>query len=101
MVKGEVPFDAGKAKAAMDTIGKNWGEFATLFPKGSETGGETTAAPKIWQSFEDFESKGKKMAADAVQASTAAGQGLEAFKAAFGEVAKNCKGCHQEFRIKK
>jgi cytochrome c556 len=101
MVKGETPFDAGKAKSAMDTIHTNWAEFAKLFPKGSETGGKTTAAPKIWQSFEDFEAKGKQMAADAAAASAAAAQGLEPFKAAFTAVAKNCKGCHQEYRIKK
>jgi cytochrome c556 len=101
MVKGEIPFDAAKAKASMDTIGNLWGEFAKLFPKGTEAGGETTAAPKIWQSFADFEDKGKKMAADAAVASAAAGQGLEPFKAAFGEVAQSCKGCHQDYRIKK
>jgi cytochrome c556 len=101
MVKGETPFDAGKAQAAMDAIHKSWAEFAKLFPKGSDAGGETTAAPKIWQSFEDFEAKGEKMAADAVKASAAAGQGLESFKAAFGMVARNCKGCHQDYRIKK
>jgi cytochrome c556 len=101
MVKGEIPFDAAKAKASMDTIHKNWGAFAKLFPKGTETGGETTASPKIWQSFEEFDAKGKTMADAAAKASAAAEQGEAPFKTAFGEVAKNCKGCHQEFRIKK
>lgn len=101
MVKGEIPYDAGKAKANMDTIAGTWSGFVKLFPKGSETGGETTAAPKIWESFEDFDSKGKKMAADAAKASAAAGQGLEPFKAAFGEVTKSCKGCHTDYRLKK
>lgn len=101
MVKGEIPFDASKAKANMDTIAGGWAEFAKQYPKGSETGGETTAAPKIWQTFEDFDTKGKKMAADAAAAATAAGKGLEPFKASFGEVTKNCKGCHDDYRIKK
>jgi cytochrome c556 len=101
MVKGEAPFDAAKAKAGMDTIATGWSEFAKNFPKGSETGGETTAAPKIWADFTDFDSKGKKMAADAAKAAAAAAQGPDAFKAAFGEVTKSCKGCHEAYRVKK
>jgi len=100
MVKGEIPFDAAKAKTGMERIAV-WHDFVTLFPKGSETGGETTAAPKVWQTFNDFDSQGKKMAAEATKASVAAGQGLEPFKAAFGEVTKSCKACHTDYRIKK
>lgn len=99
MIKGEIPFDAAVAKANMDKI-VAWKDTATLFPKGTETG-DTTAAPKIWESFDDFKAKGQKMSADAEKAAAAAGQGLEAFKTAFGEVPKNCKGCHQEYRVKK
>jgi len=99
MVKGEVPFDAAKAKANMATIAA-WEGSAALFPKGSDTG-DTTAAPKIWQTFDDFEAKGKKMVADAATAAKAAAGGLDAFKTAFGEVTKACKGCHQQYRIKK
>ena len=101
MVKGEVPFDAAKAKASMDTIASGWEEFAKQFPKGSETGGETTAAPKIWESFADFDAKGKKFAADAAKASAAAAKGADEFKTAFGAVTKNCKGCHETYRVKK
>lgn len=101
MVKGEIPFDATKAKANMEKISGGWAEFSKQFAKGSETGGETTAAPKIWQSFEDFDTKGKKMAGDAAKAAASAGQGLEPFKASFGEVTKNCKGCHDDYRVKK
>lgn len=100
MVKGEIPFDAAKAKTGMETIAV-WDHFSKLFPKGTETGGETTVAPKVWQSFNDFDSQGKTMAANATKASVAAGQGLEPFKAAFGEVAKSCKACHTDYRVKK
>lgn len=101
MIKGEIPFDAAKAKASADTIANGWAAFAKQFPKGTETGGETTAAPKIWETFADFDEKGKKMAAEAAKASAAAGQGLEAFKTAFGEVTKSCKSCHDDYRVKK
>ncbi|MFV0298573.1 MAG: c-type cytochrome, partial [Hyphomicrobiaceae bacterium] len=101
MVKGDIPFDAAKAKANMDTIAGAWEHFSKYFPKGSETGGKTTAAAKIWTDFADFDSKGKKMSADAAIASEAAGKGADAFKAAFDPVMKSCKGCHQDYRVKK
>ncbi len=101
MVKGEVPYDAAKAAEAMGTIASAWANFAKLFPKGSETGGETTAGPKIWESFADFDAKGKKLASDAAAAQKAAANGADAFKASFGEVTKNCKGCHDVYRVQK
>lgn len=101
MVKGETPFDAAKAAAAMTTIATGWEPFAKLFPAGTEKGGETTASPKIWQDMKDFDAKGKKMASDAKTAADAAAKGPDAFKAAFGEMAKNCKGCHEVYRIPK
>jgi cytochrome c556 len=101
MAKGEIPFDAAKAKESMSTIANGWAEFATLYPKGTETGGETTAAPKIWETFDDFDSKGKAMAASAAKAATAASGGLDAFKVSFGEVTKSCKSCHDSYRVKK
>lgn len=99
MIKGEIPFDAAKAKTNMDAIAA-WEDSAALFPKGTDVG-DTTAAPKIWETFDDFDSKGKKLAEDATKAGAAAAEGLEAFKTAFGEVAKNCKSCHQDYRVKK
>ena len=101
MAKGEVPFDAAKASEAMGTIATSWAAFAKLFPKGSETGGETTASPKIWESFQDFEDKGAKLASDATGAQKAAANGADTFKAAFGDVTKNCGGCHKPYRIQK
>ncbi len=101
MVKGEVPFDAAKAGEAMGTIATSWAAFVKLFPKGSETGGETTASPKIWESFKDFEDKGAKLASDATAAQKAAANGADAFKAAYSDLTKNCGGCHQPYRIQK
>ncbi len=101
LAKGEIPYDAAKASEAMGTIASNWAAFTKLFPKGSETGGETTASPKVWESFKDFEDKGQKLASDAVTAQKAAASGADAFKGAFGEVAKNCRACHEVYRVQK
>lgn len=101
MVKGEKPYDAKAAETAMSTIAKHWVMFAKLFPDNSKTGGDTTAAAKIWEDPKGFEERGAKMAKDAEAAAAAAGNGLDAFKASFSEVAKNCKGCHEGYRIPK
>lgn len=101
LVKGEIPYDAAKASEAMGTIVTSWAAFTKLFPKGTETGGETTASPKVWESFKDFEDKGQKLASDAATAQKAAASGADAFKGAFGEVAKNCRACHEVYRVQK
>lgn len=101
MIKGEKPYDAKVAAEAMTKISAGWADFAKAFPKGTETGGETTAAPKIWENFKDFGEKGDLLVKAAEKAAAEAANGPDAFKAAFGEVGKNCKGCHDDYRIQK
>jgi cytochrome c556 len=101
MIKGDKAYDAKAAEAAATTIAQNWSKFVTLFPASAKTGGETTAAPKIWEDTKDFEAKGAVMAKAAQGAAQAAAKGPEAFKTSFGEVTKNCKGCHEVYRIPK
>lgn len=95
---GKEAFDAAAAKAAMETIAAKATEFPTLFPAGSETA-DGAASPKIWENKADFEAHSAKLATDAKAAAAAADSGAEAFKAAFGTVAANCKSCHQLYRL--
>ena len=101
MVKGETPFDAKQAAEAMTKMAAAWAPFAKLFPDNSKTGGETTAAPKIWETRADFDAKGAAMVKAAEAARDAAAKGLDAFKVAAGEVGKTCGGCHKDYRIQK
>ncbi len=101
MIKGEKPYDAKAAETAASTIAKNWLAFVKLFPDDSKSGGETTAAPKIWETRKDFEDKGATMAKAAEAAAADASKGADVFKASFGEVTKNCKGCHDAYRVPK
>ena len=100
MVKDDF-IDADEASAHMLKIAEVAQGFAKRFPKGTETGFETTAGPKIWQDMAGFEAKLMKLSAAAKAASVAAKAGDDAFKKAFVVVAKNCKGCHETYRIKK
>ena len=101
MMKGEIAFDAKVATAAIRTMNAVSYTFGNYFPAGSETGMETTAAPKIWQDMAGFEAKLAQFQKDTDAAAAAEPKDLEAFKVAMGPVMKNCKGCHEDYRIKK
>ncbi len=101
MLKGEKPYDAKEAETAMKSINGSITKFVTLFPKGSETGGETAAKPEIWNNKDEFETIAKQLDGATVKAAAAAPNGLDGFKTAMGDVGKNCKACHEKFRFDK
>ena len=100
MTKGEIPFDAAKAKEILQTYAAAADRMHNYFPETSKTGGETTAAPTIWQNQADFRKRFDDWAAD-IQRASAQTNDLESFRAAFGNVTKACGGCHETYRIKK
>jgi cytochrome c556 len=103
MVKGEQPFDAGSALDALKQLEANAEKFDTekLFPVGSEQGGETTAAPKIWEDKAGFNAAEDKLLADVKAAVAAPPADVDALKAQVGTLGSDCSSCHQTYRIKK
>ncbi len=101
MLKGEKPYDAKVAASSMKSINGVLDKFLTLFPKGSEKGGDTAAKPEIWTAKAEFDGIAGKLKEATSKAETAAAGGLEGFKAAMGDVGKNCKACHEKFRTEK
>ena len=99
MAKGEAAFDAAKAQAIFKTYADAAKKMPTLFPDSSKTGGDTTAAPKIWEDQAGFKAAFVKFEADAAAGASVAN--LDAFRTAFGAATKNCGTCHEVFRIKK
>ena len=100
MVKGEAPFDLAKAKEILQTYANAADKTHNYFPETSKSGGETTAAPKIWESQADFRKRFDDWAADIKKAS-AQTKDLDSFKEAFGTVTKACGCCHETYRIQK
>ncbi len=100
MVKGEAPFDLAAAKKAFATFQDAAAKMPSLFPDNSKTGGETAAAPKIWEDTADFKAKFVKFGEDA-KAAEASVKDLDSLKAALSVVGKDCGGCHELYRIKK
>lgn len=102
MVKGEATFDSAAALAAYVGMGEASRGFGELFPEGSETGGKTTASPKIWSDRAGFNAKGQAFGNDLLAAvNGGAPTDIAALKVSFGTVAKNCKACHTDYRVKK
>ena len=101
MIKGEAAFDPAKAATIFTEMHDVAMEFGDHFPEDSKTGEETEAAPAIWERPAEFEAALVKFQQDTQTAMDAAPQELDAFRQAFGSVAENCKGCHEEFRLDK
>jgi cytochrome c556 len=95
-VKGETPFDADAAKAALQTI-HNSATIADLFPAGSDQG-DTNALPKIWADTAGFQAAlGKLIAADEAQLANPPAD-VAGIKAALGALGPACTGCHNAYR---
>ena len=101
MAKGETPYDAKAAAAAMKSIHDHMPKFVTLFPVGTEKGEKTRAKAAIWANKKDFEDWGKQLQDDTTKAQEAAAGGLDSFKTALAGVGKTCSGCHDDYREKK
>ena len=103
MVKGEQPFDADAVLAALKGLEANAEKFDAdaLFPKGSEEGGETTAAPKIWEDMAGFKAAEDKYLADIKSAVAAPPADVDALKVEIGKIGSDCSSCHEAYRIKK
>ena len=101
MMKGEVEFNAVAAELVLRTMNTAALGFGELFPAGSESGGESTASPKIWEDRAGFDAAVAKFQADTAAGIAAKPASLDQFKAAFGAAAANCGACHKAFRIKK
>lgn len=70
------------------------------FPAGSgPEAGKTRALPKIWSETKDF-AAAQRMFSEAAPKLLAAANArdIDAVKAAFGNVGKSCKNCHDNFR---
>jgi len=101
MAQGKAPFNAAvvqKNAALIDSLmGLHWNSFGP----GTDKGAPTKADPKIWKETAKFK-QAAEAGQKAVASLAAASKGGEeaAFKAAFGEVGKACKSCHDDFRTK-
>jgi len=99
MVKGQQPYDAALFAWYAGVVQSTSFMLPDAFLPGSDKGAETKAKPEIWSDAGKFKATVDRFNADAqnLVAATKAGT-LDAVKGPFGAVAKNCGGCHKQFR---
>ncbi|MBS7805821.1 cytochrome c [Rhizobiales bacterium TNE-4] len=100
MLKGEQPFDLAKVQRSLAIYADSAKTMPGLYPAGTQTGGDTSASPKIWEDAAGFKAAFDKFAADANAAASAI-KDEASFKANFPNVLKNCGSCHEVYRVKK
>lgn len=98
MIEGKKPFDLAAAQKVLATFASAHDKGKNLWPDSSKTG-DTASLPAIWEHKADFDAKLAKLSADA-KAAEAKVKDLDSFKAAMGEIGKNCGGCHNTYRKK-
>jgi cytochrome c556 len=100
MVKGQQPYDAALFAWYAGVIQSTSFMLPDAFLPGSDKG-DTRAKPEIWSNAAKFKQATDKFNADAAKLVAASKAGtLDAVKGPFGALAKNCGGCHKEYRAK-
>ena len=98
MIDGKEPFDLAKAQKVLTTFAAAHDKGKNLWPDNSK-GGDTASLPAIWENKADFDAKLAKLSSDAKAAEPTV-KDLDSFKAAMGNVGKDCGGCHNTYRKK-
>jgi cytochrome c556 len=97
MSRGADPYDAAKAKAAVQDIIVDLKGFDALFPAGSDKG-DTKATAKIWEDMAGFKAALAKAEAAAAANVETVGKDVDGVKAAIGAITATCNGCHEAYR---
>jgi len=67
------------------------------FIEGSDFG-ETDAKDELWENLADVNQRFDQLSQDADKLVAVSGGSLDEARAAFGDVGKSCKGCHDKYR---
>jgi len=101
MNRGQTPFDAAAANAALATIAAESQKVGAAFAPNvqPEKKSDYDASPKIWQTKSDFDAK---LAAfvKAAEDNKGAARDIDSFKVAFQNLSKTCDACHESYRVK-
>lgn len=94
--KGDSVASAGAVAQRMATYAAT---IPSLFPAGSDKGGDTEARAEIWQTWDDFTAKAKGFETAALKLQEiAAGGDKSATMKQFAAVGGTCKACHDKYR---
>lgn len=99
MVAGRAPYDAAAAAANAEVVASMSKLPFVGFVEGTAGTEKGKASAKIWSDKAGWDAATKKMQDEVAKLATASkANNLDTLKAAFGEVGKTCKGCHDDYR---
>jgi cytochrome c556 len=99
MANGRAPYDAATAAANADIVATMSRLPFVGFVEGTASTQKGGANAKVWSDKAGFDAAAKKMQDEIVKLAAASKtNNLDNLKAAFGEVGKTCKGCHDDYR---
>lgn len=101
MVKGEKPYDKAEfAQRAANLAALSKMGLEGFLVEGADKG-DTKAKPEAFAEIDKFKGGMEKLNTESAKLAQVAAAGeLPAIKAQFGEVAKVCKACHDNYRAK-
>ena len=101
MVKGEKPFDKEEFVRRAENLAALSKMSLEGFTIDGSNEGDTKAKAEVWAEMDKFKGGTEKLASESAKlAQVARGGDMGAIKPQFNEVAKVCKGCHDNFRKK-
>ena len=101
MANGKAPYDAKVAQDNADIVATLSHLPWAAFGPGTDKGARTSAKPNVWTEQAKFQEHADKLQAATAQLATAAKtNNLDNLKVAFGDAAKSCKACHDNYRSK-
>ena len=104
MAKGKMPYDAKKAQTLANNLkvllDLNNGAAWMKGTSNKEYPDDTTALPKIWETWPKIGDYGKDYKKAVNQLASVAGNGKAALGKAVKDLGKACKSCHDDFRKK-
>lgn len=101
MANGKAPYDAKAAQDNADIVATLAHLPWVAFGPGTDKGARTKAKPNIWTEQGKFKEHADKMQTATTQLAAAAKtNNLDNLKVAFGDAAKSCKACHDNYRAK-
>ena len=102
IVKGEKPYDQATVDAALAQFEDTAKQLPTLFPesiKGLKADGDYSSTSKIWEDKAGFDARIASFGKVVMEAKPKI-KDLETLKATFPAIGKECKDCHETYRVK-
>lgn len=101
MANGKMAFNADLAARDADVVAMMAKLPWSAFVPGSADVADSHAKPDVWSQADKFKAAGDKLEQEAAKLQAAAKSGnLDQLKTQFGETAKSCKACHDNFKRK-